>query len=200
MKLMTACFVAIMGASAWGQLASPAKTINNVRNQLHAVSAQTQQREKAVQQHSSASAEGSRSQKAASRADVRKNQDKPQPSAASRAPEDGNSVRATGKRDPFVSVIRSEPAQSVGCATGKRCLVVGDIALKGVVRSPAGMIAVVENGQRKTYFLHENDPVFNGQVVKIEPDAIVFRETVVDRAGHESSREVVKRISKPAIS
>lgn len=101
----------------------------------------------------------------------------------------------TGKRDPFESIIRTQPRAGAGCSTGKQCLVVGQIELKGIVRSPDGMIAVVENGERKTYFLHEKDPVFNGQVIKIEPDAIVFRETVVDRAGRQSSRSVVKRLT-----
>jgi len=105
----------------------------------------------------------------------------------------------TGKRDPFVSVIRMQSPTGPACATGKKCLVAGQIELKGVVQSESGMIAVVENPQRQTYFLHEKDPVFNGEVLKIEPGEIVLRETVVDRAGRQSTREVVKRVGgKPA--
>jgi Tfp pilus assembly protein PilP len=73
--------------------------------------------------------------------------------------------------------------------------------LKGVVKGPDGMLAVVENQQRRSYFLRENDPVFNGQVVRITADSIVFREKVLDKLGHEQTREVVKRISggRPAV-
>lgn len=115
------------------------------------------------------------------------------------APEMKKTVTGRGKRDPFVSVIRTQTAGAPVCPSGKKCLVVGKIELKGIVRSANGMIAVVENPERKTYFLHENDPVFDGQVVKIEPDGIVFRERVVDRTGRQSTREVIKRLSKPAV-
>lgn len=103
-----------------------------------------------------------------------------------------------GRRDPFQTVIRAEPV-GVQCATGKRCLIVDKMDLKGIVRYQNGMIAIVENQQRRTYFLHENDPVFNGHVVKINPDSIIFRETVTDRVGRQSTREIVKRISRPAV-
>lgn len=97
-----------------------------------------------------------------------------------------------GRRDPFQTVIRPEAVSH--CTTGKKCLVVDKMDLKGVVRSQNGMIAVVENQQKKTYFLHENDPIFNGHVVKINPDSVLFRETVTDRVGRQSTRDVVKRI------
>ena len=105
--------------------------------------------------------------------------------------------RVRGQRDPFETVIRSQP-EGPGCSTGKKCLVVDKMDLKGVVRSQNGMIAIVVTEQRKTYFLHENDPVYNGHVVKINPDSIVFRETVIDRVGRQSTRDVVKRIARPA--
>ena len=58
---------------------------------------------------------------------------------------------------------------------------------------------VVENSRRNTYFLHENDPVFNGYVVKITTDSVVLRENVIDAAGRQSTRDVVKKMSAPAV-
>lgn len=107
-------------------------------------------------------------------------------------------ITMRGRRDPFQTIIRTQPT-SVGCSNGKKCLVVDKTDLKGIVRSQNGMIAIVENQQRKTYFLHENDPVFNGHVVKINPDSVVFRETVTDRVGRQSTREIIKRLSRPAV-
>lgn len=103
-----------------------------------------------------------------------------------------------GKRDPFISIIRNRELPYPTCASGKGCLIVDQLVLKGVVKSPTGMLAVVVNGQHKAYFLRENDPVFNGQVVKITGDSIIFKEKVINRAGRESEREVVKRMAKPA--
>jgi len=103
-----------------------------------------------------------------------------------------------GKRDPFFSPVVQQPTGS-GCSTGKKCLEIGQINLRGVVRSDNGFIAVVTNNLNKAYFLRENDPVFNGYVVKITGDSVVFQETVQDKLGKPFTREVVKRIFTPAV-
>jgi len=104
----------------------------------------------------------------------------------------------TGKRDPFISPVVNRSSGS-GCSTGKKCLDIEQIALHGVVKSDNGMIAVVTNGLNKAYFLRENDPVFNGYVVKITVDSIVFKQTVQDRLGKPFTKDVVKRILTPAV-
>jgi type IV pilus assembly protein PilP len=104
-----------------------------------------------------------------------------------------------GRRDPFLSPVVNHGGGGAGCSTGKKCLEIGTISLQGVVRSDTGFIAVVSNGLNKAYFLHENDPVFNGYVVKITSDSIVFQETLQDRLGKTFTREVVKKITTPAV-
>ena len=103
-----------------------------------------------------------------------------------------------GKRDPFFSPVVQQPTGS-GCSTGKKCLDIGQINLRGVVHSESGFIAVVTNTLNKAYFLHENDPVFNGYVMRITGDSVVFEETVQDKLGKPFTREVVKRIVTPAV-
>ena len=104
----------------------------------------------------------------------------------------------TGSRDPFFSPVVQQPTGS-GCSTGKKCLEIGAINLRGVVRSDDGFIAIVTNNLNKAYYLRENDPVFNGYVVKSTGDSVVFSETVLDKLGKSSTREVVKRIFTPAV-
>jgi Tfp pilus assembly protein PilP len=104
----------------------------------------------------------------------------------------------SGSRDPFFSPVVQQPTGS-GCSTGKKCLEIGQINLRGVVKSETGFIAVVTNSLNKAYFLHENDPVFNGYVVKITGDSVVFSETVPDKLGKPLTREVVKKITTPAV-
>jgi Tfp pilus assembly protein PilP len=103
----------------------------------------------------------------------------------------------TGKRDPFFSPVVQ--AGGSGCSTGKKCLEIGQINVRGVVKSENGFIAVVTNTLNKAYFLRENDPVFNGYVVKITGDSVVFQETVQDKLGKTFTREVVKKILTPAV-
>ncbi len=106
---------------------------------------------------------------------------------------------AGGRRDPFLSPVVNHSMGGSGCSTGKRCLAVDQIALTGIVKSDAGMIAVVVNAMNKAYFLRENDPVFNGYVVKITGDSIIFKETLQDKLGKAFTREVTKKISTPAV-
>jgi Tfp pilus assembly protein PilP len=109
------------------------------------------------------------------------------------------SYAAAGRRDPFVSPVVSRSMVTTTCSSGKRCLAIDQIVLTGVVKSDSGMIAVVVNAVNKAYFLRENDPVFNGYVVKITGDSIVFQETVQDNVGKPLTREVTKKITTPAV-
>jgi Tfp pilus assembly protein PilP len=70
------------------------------------------------------------------------------------------------------------------CTSGKRCLAIPELILQGTVKDVSGkMLAVVSNSSHRTYFLRENDQVFNGGVEKITSDSIVFREFVKDALG-----------------
>ncbi len=103
----------------------------------------------------------------------------------------------SGKRDPFFSPVVQQAGS--GCSTGKKCLEIGAINLRGVIKSDTGFIAVVTNNLNKAYFLRENDPVFNGYVVKITGDSVTFQETLLDKLGKPFTREIVKKIFTPAV-
>ncbi|HEY2170286.1 MAG TPA: hypothetical protein VGJ30_11720 [Candidatus Angelobacter sp.] len=109
---------------------------------------------------------------------------------------------AHGRRDPFVSPIVSKDGitrPAPNCTSGKRCLVIPELVLQGTVKDTSGkMMAVVANSIKKTYFLRENDQVFQGSVEKITSDSIIFREYVKDALGRETAREVVKKLVPPS--
>ena len=127
------------------------------------------------------------------------------PAAAQTAEKPKPTVRAFGahgRRDPFVSPIVSKDGISrpaPNCTSGKRCLVIPELVLQGTVKDTSGkMMAVVANSIKKTYFLRENDQVFQGSVEKITSDSIIFREYVKDALGRETAREVVKKLVPPS--
>jgi hypothetical protein len=119
------------------------------------------------------------------------------PEAAKQPKPEEKKWAMSGKRDPFFSPVVQTSGS--GCSTGKKCLEIGSINLRGVVKSDTGFIAVVTNNLGKAYFLRENDPVFNGYVVKITGDSVTFQETLQDKLGKSFTREVVKRIFTPAV-
>ena len=121
----------------------------------------------------------------------------PDKSAAAQPKPQDKKWAMSGKRDPFFSPVVQQ--QGSGCSTGKKCLEIGGINLRGVVKSENGFIAVVTNNLGKAYFLRENDPVFNGFVVRITGDSVTFSETIQDKLGKPFNREVVKKIFTPAV-
>lgn len=105
--------------------------------------------------------------------------------------------KAPEKRDPFIPPMKKQDpnAPPVILPAGNLGLVVGQANLVGVAKSPKGMIAMVAGPNGKTYFLKENDKVYNGRVAKITADSMVFEETVIDPIGRTSQREVIKKLS-----
>jgi Tfp pilus assembly protein PilP len=125
-----------------------------------------------------------------------------QAKAAKPSAEKPEPVKTAGRRDPFVSPLRLQEDKIKNnslCTTGAKCLVAEQVVLKGIVKTPQGMIAMVENGSQKQYNLREKDPVYNGQVVKITGDSVIFRETITDNLGHQTTREVVKKVTAPVL-
>lgn len=116
--------------------------------------------------------------------------------AVAPAPKSGG---AQGRRDPFVSAIRTANLSGPGgppCSTGKRCLSIPELTLRGTVKDATGrMMALVYTPGNRMYILRENDQVFSGSVIKITADSVIFRESTTDKVGHETTHEVVKKIS-----
>jgi hypothetical protein len=109
-----------------------------------------------------------------------------------------------GMRDPFKLPPPPGTKGAEGIAEsivgplppGTRGLIISQLRLQGVVREETNnkMIAVVTNETKRAYFLRDNDAVYNGVVSKITPDAVYFKENVLDQNGRVSTREVVKRL------
>jgi hypothetical protein len=125
------------------------------------------------------------------------------PAAAPAASADA-SAGATGsgegdkssRRDPFESLVNRQKDMNAGknLPPGKAGLQVSTLRLDGIVRSSAGMIAVVSNPQSRTYFLREGDQLYDGRVDKIAMDGVAFHEMGKDAFGKPVERQVQKRI------
>jgi Tfp pilus assembly protein PilP len=113
-----------------------------------------------------------------------------------------DTVQGTGegdkgsRRDPFESLVNRQKDQNAGknLPPGKAGLQVSTLRLDGIVRSSAGMIAVVSNPQARTYFLREGDQLYDGRVDKIAMDGVSFHELGKDAFGKPVERQVQKRI------
>lgn len=109
---------------------------------------------------------------------------------------------AGGRRDPFVSLIVPKTAPAAprpASATsrpgaGLAGIAVSDVQLKGVIRSGATFVAILEGPDGRTFMAKRLDRLVNGVVKGIEQDAVVFTERVEDASGAVRQRDVRKAL------
>jgi Tfp pilus assembly protein PilP len=105
-----------------------------------------------------------------------------------------------GRRDPFRSLVG--PARTTGVGerpAGYPGFLVDEIALAGVVRTRQSLVALIAGPDNKGHLLRVGDKVFDGEVVRITQDSIVFRQEVNDPTRIERFREVVKELSPQSV-
>lgn len=125
------------------------------------------------------------------------------PAAAQSGSGAGYSYDPAGRRDPFISLTgRGGDLPGAGAAgsrpSGIPGLLVGEINVKGVLKSPKGLIALVQSPDNRTYIIRAGDKVFDGTVKAITTDAVVFSQDVNDPLSLVKQREVRKAIRPEA--
>jgi len=106
-------------------------------------------------------------------------------------------AKAGSRRDPFVMLVGRQTGgegSPLHLPPGKAGLQVSTLILQGIVSAPSGMIAIVANPQKSVYFLHPGDALFDGSVVKIEPESVTFHEVGKDAFGKPLEHEVTKKL------
>lgn len=106
-------------------------------------------------------------------------------------------AQAGQRRDPFRS-LRAGPEDDGPevLPPGKRGLVISRLTVDGIAVTPEERIAVVNmRGRNRAYFLRVGDEVYNGSVVEISDDAVVFKERTTDAFGKPYERDVRKQLT-----
>lgn len=105
---------------------------------------------------------------------------------------------AKGRRDPFRSLDVSATVQASAAPTvrplGLKGQLVSEINLAGIVKSKNHYMAMATGYRGKTYFLQPNDDLYDGKVIEIKSDAVIFSQTLTDGQGKRLSQRVVKRL------
>jgi type IV pilus assembly protein PilP len=100
-----------------------------------------------------------------------------------------------GRRDPFRSLIGpTRPLERGDRPDGVPGFLVDEIDIQGVVQTKAGMVAIVKGPDNKGYLIRAGDKLFDGEVIRVERTAVVFRQEVNDPTRIERFREVVKEL------
>ena len=104
-----------------------------------------------------------------------------------------------GRRDPFQSLVgpapRIQPGQRPPGVPG---FLIDEMRLQGVVRTKAGLVGMINGPDNKGYLIRVGDKVLDGEVIRITPSSVVFRQEVNDPTRIERYREVVKDLTPPS--
>jgi Tfp pilus assembly protein PilP len=102
-----------------------------------------------------------------------------------------------GRRDPFQSLIGPAPKLQPGQRpAGLAGFLIDEIRLQGIVRTrQQGLVAMVNGPDNKSYLVKVGDKVLDGEVIRMTPLSVVFRQEVNDPTRIERFREVVKDLS-----
>ena len=105
-----------------------------------------------------------------------------------------------GRRDPFKSLVgpREPRLQEGQRPPGARGFLIDEMKLQGIVRTKQGLIAMVSGPDNKGYIIRVGDKVLDGEVIRLTPTSVVFRQEVNDPTRIERFREVVKDIAPDA--
>ena len=103
-----------------------------------------------------------------------------------------------GRRDPFQSLVGPAPRVPRDRVPGVPGFLIDEMKLQGVVRTRQGLVAMINGPDNKGYLIRIGDKVLDGEVIRITPSAVVFRQEVNDPTRIERYREVVKDLTPPS--
>lgn len=104
-----------------------------------------------------------------------------------------------GRRDPFQSLVGPAPKLQPGQRpAGVPGFLIDEMKLQGVVKTRQGLVGMVNGPDNKGYLIHIGDKVLDGEVIRITPSSVVFRQEVNDPTRIERYREVVRDLTPEA--
>lgn len=111
---------------------------------------------------------------------------------------EGYSYDPGNRRDPFKSLLAATeiPNFRGPRPEGIPGLLIDEVILTGIFRTEDGYVAQVQSAENeKSYLLKEGDQLYDGDVVRITGNEVVFKQIVQDPTALKPFREVVKTLS-----
>lgn len=102
------------------------------------------------------------------------------------------------RRDPFRSLLaaKNRVERKGPLPEGIPGLLIEELDLTGIYRTSRGFVAqVLASNKEKSYLIREGDELYDGDVVSITQNEVVFKQIVNDPTVIKPFREVVKKLS-----
>jgi hypothetical protein len=101
-----------------------------------------------------------------------------------------------GRRDPFRSLlVRPEDRARGERPPGVAGMSIDDIVVHGIWRTRSGFIAQVRGVDNKSYLVRAGDLLYDGEVTRVGPNEVVFRQNINDPQSVKPFREVTKQLN-----
>ena len=102
---------------------------------------------------------------------------------------------ADGRRDPFLSLTAAvESRAPITRAEGVAGIAVGELSVRGVLKSKGSLIAMVQGADKRAFVVHPGDKLFDGTVKAVTAEGLVIVQQVNDPLSLVKQREVRKTL------
>jgi type IV pilus assembly protein PilP len=101
-----------------------------------------------------------------------------------------------GRRDPFRSLlVRPEDRARGERPQGIAGMSIDDVVVHGIWKVRSGYVAQVRATDNKSYLVRAGDLLYDGEVTRVGPNEVVFRQTINDPQSVKPFREVTKQLN-----
>lgn len=101
-----------------------------------------------------------------------------------------------GRRDPFRSLlVRSEARGGARRPPGIAGISVDDVTIQGIWKTRSGYVAQIRGTDNKSYLLRPGDLLYDGEVTRIGPNEVGFRQNLNDPQSVKPFRDVTKQLN-----
>lgn len=104
-----------------------------------------------------------------------------------------------GRRDPFESLLDTRPGEiepEVVRPPGLPGMLIEEIRVEGIIATSGGVLAFVQGRDKLPYIIRPGTKLYNGEVVRITPEEVVFKQQVSDPKQQQPYEEVVRRLTE----
>ena len=111
---------------------------------------------------------------------------------------EGYSYDPAGRRDPFLSLLARTQLTTPDAQRpeGVPGLLIDEVAIQGIFELNGRMFSQVQTADKeKSYLIQEGDQLYDGEVVSITQNEVVFKQLVNDPSVIKPFREVVKKLN-----
>lgn len=101
-----------------------------------------------------------------------------------------------GRRDPFRSLlVREQNRGGVERPPGIAGISIDDLVVHGIWKTKAGFVAQIRATDNKSYLIRAGDLLYDGEVTRVGPNEVSFRQNLNDPQSVKPFREVTKQLN-----